>query len=183
MSELYCVICSKFVETEGMTLVQDFKTTTMFLDKKSGLAHEVERKSAKYRTKPKPVPQSIVVKKAPPPAPPPEVPAPVVVEDVEPQVLTEEPVQQVWVQEQVCEHTDPTYAVVIDWDAKGHFGNVERPCGCSLFVTINGVEYLQPGDPVWVNKIIRNELDTFGRDMGRYIRLVEEDTGDDDATD
>jgi len=183
MSELYCVLCERLVETEGMTLVRGYRGSgqsgrATYLGK--DVAHIVLNAVASKKFKPKTivVPKSIVQPK------PAEVPAPEVVEVSEPQVLTEQPVEQVWVQEQVCEHTDPTYAVVLDWDTKGHFGNVERPCGCILFVSINGVEHLQPGDQVRVQKIVRNERDVLGRDMGRYIRLVEEETeeiGDEDG--
>ena len=182
-SELWCVICESLVETEGMILARDFRgngkaSRATYLGK--DVAHVVlnAEHSKKYKPKIIVVPKSIVVIPLPP-APPPEVPAPEVVEVVEPQVQAEEPEELV---EQVCEHTDPTYAVVLDWDTKGHFGNVERPCGCILFVSINGIERLQPGDPVCVQKIIRNPQDVR-RDMGRYIRLVEEteETGDEDG--
>jgi len=173
-----------------MVLARDFRgngkaSRATYLGK--DVAHVVlnAEHSKKYKPKIIVVPKSIVVNKEvpTPPALPAEVPAPEVVEVVD-QVLEQPEVLEV--QQQVCEHTDPTYALVLDWDAKGHFGNVERPCGCPLFVSINGVEHLQPGDQVRVQKIIRNPQDVLGRDMGRYIRLVEEEIdeiGDEDATD
>ncbi len=184
-SELWCVICERLVETEGMILARDFRgngkaSRATYLGK--DVAHVVLNAQASKKYKPKVIVVPTIVQTKPV-----EVPAPEVVEIEEPQVLTEQPEvevqQQVWVQEQDCEHTDPTRAVVLDWDDKGHFGNVQLPCGCGLFVSINGVEHFQVGDPVWVVKIVRNPLNPGY--MGRYIsRLVEEETeetGDEDG--
>src|SRR5947207_14499028 len=106
-SELWCVICERLVETEGMVLARDFRgngkaSRATYLGK--DVAHVVlnAEHSKKYKPKTIVVPKSIVVNKEVPPLPQPvEAEAPVVVDVVEPQVQAEEPEELV---EQGCEH-------------------------------------------------------------------------------
>lgn len=93
MSELYCTICQKFIETDGLKLVRDFTRggshkgkgrglVATFLDRKTGTAHVVltERASEKFRPKTLSEPKVTVVKPEPPPipalTPPVETPSP-----------------------------------------------------------------------------------------------------------
>lgn len=90
--ELFCTICSRFVDVDGLQLVRDFTRggshkgkgrglVATFLDRKTGTAHVVltERQSEKFRPKASPEPEAIVAKpepSRPAPTPPVEAPSP-----------------------------------------------------------------------------------------------------------
>jgi hypothetical protein len=71
MSDLFCTLCEKFVDPEGMRQVTQWSgrkhSTSMFLDRKTGTAHELLKEEAseakRKKIPPPPTPTSIVILK------------------------------------------------------------------------------------------------------------------------